>query len=89
MRGRAGVRLRVRQVEAVRQQADLLQEAARLAVDLGISADELLADAAALARRAQAAGATTTEQLLAFAAGEGGIPEDELRADLARIRTTL
>lgn len=85
MRGQPSVWIRTRRLAAVHRSVDLLEEATRLAVDLGISPEDLLAEAAALQRRAQAVGATSNDAVLAFVAAEGGIPEAEVRAVMARV----
>ncbi len=85
MKGRPTAWRRAQRLETVQQRAEVFALAQRLAPKLGISAEELLAEAAGLRRRMQAAGAITREHQLAFLAAEGGIPKDELRAELIRI----
>ena len=75
----------LQRLDAVHRQAELLAEAGRVAAELGISAAQVLAEATALRRRMQAAGAITSDQQRAFLAAESGIPEDELRAELGWI----
>ncbi len=85
MRGRPSVWLRTRRLKTVQLRAEVFALAQRLAPELGITTEDLLAEAVELRRRMQAAGAVTRDQQLAFLAVEGGIPEDELRAELIRI----
>lgn len=86
MRGQPSVWRRTQRLAVVRQRADVFALAQHLAAELGITAEDLLAEARALQRRMQAAGAVTRDQQLAFVATEGGISKDELRAELARVR---
>ncbi len=86
MSGQLRVGRRTRRLETVRQRAEVFALARRLAAELGITAEEFLAEARTLQQRMHAVGAVTRDHQLAFLAAEDGIPEDELRAELARIR---
>lgn len=86
MRGQAGIGRRAQRLEAMQQRAAVFDLAQHLAAELGITAEDLLAEARALQRRMHAAGAMTRNQQMTLLAAEGGIPEDELRAELARVR---
>ncbi len=85
MRARASVWTRLQRLDAVHRQAELLAEAGRVAAELGISAEQVLAEATALRRRMQAAGVVTPDQQRAFLVAESGISEEELRTELTRI----
>ena len=85
MRGRPSVWARTRRLETRAASRDLRGEAARLAAELGIGADELRAEAEELARRCRAAGAVTHEQMAAVAAAEAGLEPAEVRAEAERI----
>ena len=78
--------MRVRRLQDAQQRAAVFGLAQRLALELGITGEELLAEADALRRRARTAGLTTSHDLVAFIAAETGISESELRTDLALTR---
>jgi len=86
MRGQPSAWRRTQRLAVMRQRTEVFALAQRLAPELGMSAEDLLAEARALQRRLQVAGVVTRDQELAFVAAEGGITEDELRAELARVR---
>ena len=64
----------------------LRREAARVAAEVGVSADELVAEAEALLGRARAAEARTAAEVDAFCAGELGIEPAAWAAELADVR---
>jgi sirohydrochlorin ferrochelatase len=66
------------------QDAELREVVARVAAETGADPGELLAEAQALVERARAAGARTQAEVDAFALGELGMTEEELRAEVAR-----
>lgn len=77
---------RIQRLAMMRQRAEVFDLAQRLAPELAISTEKPMAEAWALQRRMQVAGAVTRAQQLPFAAAELGIPEDELRTELSRVR---
>jgi hypothetical protein len=60
---------------------DLHVLAARATAALGVSPEEILADAAVLARRCRAAGATSSRQMAAVVAREAGLDPDAVWED--------
>lgn len=67
-------------------EADVQQLAQRIADGEGIPVEELLAEAARAAGICQAEGITTVAGMIAYQAGELGIPVNELEAEVAQIR---
>lgn len=58
----------------------------QIAIDEGISEAELQAEAALVAGVCHRQGITTVAGMIAYQAGELGIPVDELEAEIAQIR---
>ena len=85
MRGRPSVWARARRLEALGGRRDLRGEAARLAAELGIGADELWVESEALAVRCRAAGAATLAEVAEVAAAEAGLDPAEVRVEAGRI----
>jgi hypothetical protein len=65
--------------------ADLRATAASIAAEFGLSPEEILAEAGALAGRCRAAGATTPRAMAALVAAEHGLDAEELWAEAGRV----
>lgn len=76
--------VRRRQGVAV-QDAELREAAERVAAKHGMEPAEVLAEAEALVARAEAVGARTDTEVVAFLAREQGMTEEELQAELAQV----
>jgi hypothetical protein len=75
---------------AVAVQEEALREAAeRVAAEEGLEPAEVLAEAQALVARAEAAGARTEAEVIAFLAREQGLTLEELQAELAPVEAEL
>jgi division protein CdvB (Snf7/Vps24/ESCRT-III family) len=70
--------------EVAVQDAELREAVTRVAAETGVDPADLLAEAQALVERAAAAGARTQAEVHAFALGELGMTEEELRAEVTR-----
>lgn len=84
MRGQASVWSRTKRLEATQYRARLRLYAAHLATDLDITGEQLLTETEELTARAQAAGAMSPRQVVAFAAAEVGLDPAELWAEAQR-----
>ncbi len=77
---------RLDRLSTIRTETEVQQVARRIAEGEGIPVEELLAEAARVAGVCQAQGITTVAGMIAYQAGELGIPVPELEAEIARIR---
>jgi len=85
MKGQPSIRMRTRGLRAEQHDRQLQRLATHLAADLGITPQELLADAAQIARRCQSGGALTWPTIVAEVAAQTGLDPEVLRADVEHL----